>query len=361
MAKYFLIIVLCLITISVWGQTTFPNSTILVLNPSITQEMVDNYTSFQEWHFELRFTPEQRNKYQSLLLEDLKKGRLVTDVQQSPSVIENAKKSDWMTLFTYHSQQKSKDDIEESTEQMLNNGQIHGDGIKASTRKEAKNGCQSSAYLLKTLVEYKKPLVGDGNINTSLFRRQVDATFEWTAVRITFVAGSKVVEANESERALMEQRIIKTWNDNKSNPNKLSNLKNWLDTNVSNWLIWRLGDYSYFQRLTPYQKKAQLVEWGQEILGLAPEMKPYVEKRIKEYKDYVAKMPESEIKGEFEKKKQTDAKFAAEMQKIQSQMQMNQQTFAQMRQSLLNFHVANLNISENIGNTGYVWTIKTTP
>ena len=359
MAKYLLTIALCLISISVWGQNSTSADAILVnLSPPITQKMADSYTNFQEWHFELRFTPEQRQKYQAFLVEDLKKGRLVDDVRQSVGIVDNAKKSDWMTLFNFHSQQKSKDEIEESTEQMLNNGQIHGDGIKAQTRKEAKNGYLSSAFLLKTVADYKKPLIGDGNIHTSLFRRQIDATFEWTAFRITMVAGKKVIEANDESRNLMEQRLIKTWNDNKNNPNKLANFRSWLELNVNNWLVWRIGDYSYFARLTPYQKKSQLAEWGQEVLGFAPEMKPYVDARIKEYKDYVAKMSNEEIKSEFELKKKSDAKFAAKIQQMQNDMRNTQQTFAQMRQSMLDFHVANLNISENIGNTGYVWQIK---
>lgn len=341
-------------------QTVFAQADPVLIegNPPITQKTVDAYTNYQEWHFELRFTPEQRQKYQSFLLEDLKKGRLLEDVKQSPQIVDGFKKSDWMTIFTFHSQQKQKDSVELSTEQILNNGQIHGDGLRAQTRKEAKKGYLSSAYLLKTSAEYDNPLVGDGNIHTSLFRRQVDAVFEWTAFRITMVAGKRVVDATEKDRAEMAQRIIKTWNDNKNNSNKLNNFKSWLDGNVADWLIWRAAEYSFFLRQTPYQRKSQLAEWGQQISGLAPAMKPYIEQRIKEYKDYVAKMPDAEVKTEFQLKQKTDAKFAAEMQKMQAQMKMNQQTFAQMRQSMLDLHVANLNIAENTGNTGYVWTIK---
>lgn len=341
----------------VFGQNN-PNQILVNANPPLTQAMADAYTNYQEWHFELRFTPQQRQQYQNYLIQDYKNGRLVNDLQGSGKIIDGFKKSDWLAINSFHSQQKQVDSIESSTQEMLGNNQVYGKGIKAQTRKEAKNGYQSSAFLLKTLADYEKPVIGDGNINTSLFRRQIDATFEWTAFRITMVAGKKVIDANDESRNLMEERLIKTWNDNKNNPNKLANFRSWLDLNVNNWLVWRVGDYSYFAKLTPYQKKSQLADWGQEVLGFAPEMKPFVDVRIKEYKDYVAKMSNEEIKAEFELKKKSDAKFAAKIQQMQGEMRNTQQTFAQMRQSMLNLHVANLNINENIGNTGYVWQIK---
>lgn len=320
------------------------------------QAAIEAYTKYQEWHFELRFTPEQRTKYQELLARDYNRGNLAADVDSAPKIVESSKKSDWMTLFKAHSDQKKVDDIESSTQAMMNPNNIYGNGIRAQTRREAQKGFASSAFLLRTVEAYEKPLVGDGNIYTSLFPRQVDAAFEWTAFRIVAVTG-KQIEAGEDARRQMRERIIKTWKD-AGDKNKLANFKGWLDLNVNNWLIWRLGDYSFYTRLSPYQKKEQLLEWAQEIVGIAPETKPYLEQRLKEYKDYVAKMPNSEIKAEFERKKQTDAKFQTEMARMQGEMRSTQQTFAQMRQSLLSFHVANMNIAENIGNTGYVWVIK---
>jgi hypothetical protein len=376
---------------NVYGQSMDNRKNIVIVESaktSITQKEVDDYTNFNEWHFELRLNPEQRQKYQAFLIDDLKKGKLVDDVYTKSVFMDEFKKKGWMELYSTHSDLKNTDNIELATQDTLNGKgsetyvdplielyggkkpdknakpaeeKIYGTGIYANLRRWAKNDKGSSAYLLGIIKDYQKALIGDGSYKTSLFRKDIDATFEWLSFRMVIVAGKKVVEGNSEERALMEQRIIKTWKDLQSDRNKLSKYKEWLDSNVSEWLIWRGGEYSFFARQTPFGKKEQLAKWGNEILGVSPQMRPFVEQRIKEYKDYVAKMPNEEIKKEFEIKQKTNTEFAIRMQKMQNDMKSTQQTFAVMRQGLMNLHVANLNIAENIGNTGFTWQIRSQP
>jgi hypothetical protein len=386
MAKYVLVVLLLLISIPTWGQNPQSDTILVNSTPPITQKMVDAYTNFYEWHFELRLNPEQRQKFHSFLIEDLKKGKLAKEVVEKTRYMDEFKKKSWIELFKAHSDLKQIDLIDSATNHSLNGKgsdditdsmirsmggvppdrskieeKIHGNGTFDTLRKSAKSGDRSSDFLVKTNAEYQKPIIGDGSIYTSLFKRDIDAAFEWTTFRMIMVAGKRVAQGDQTERALMEQRIIKTWNDNKSDPEKIAKLKGWLNSMVNEWLMWRGAEYSIFARYTPFGKKEQLVRWGQEIIGFVPEMKTYLDQRIIEYKDYVAKMPNDEVKREYELKEKSNTEFRIAMQKIQNDMKATSQTFAVMREGLRNLHVANLNIAENIGNTGFVWQMKTIP
>jgi hypothetical protein len=374
---------------NVFGQTIDNRESVVIVQSTrspITQKDVDNYTNFNEWHFELRLDPEQRQKYQSLLIEDLKKSQLSDDVIARSAFMNEFKKKGWMELFKVHSDFKQLDLIDYTAEHNLNGdgnadwmdsmivsmgGQkpdrskierkIYGTGIAANLRRSAKSEYKSATYLSNFIKEYQKPLIGDGSIYTSLFKRDIDAMFEWLSFRMIMVAGKKVVQGNLEERKLMEERIVNAWKIAQTNPNNLSKYRSWLRQTVDEWLIWRGGEYSFYGRQTPFGKKEQLAIWGKEILAVSPEMRPYVEFRIKEYKDYVAKMPSDELKREIEIKQRTNAEFSMRMQQIQNEMKDNQRMFAAMRQNLMNLHVANLNIAENIGNTGFTWQIRSQP
>ncbi len=359
----FLVLFLLLNSLFVLGQTTPANDKVLVnSNPPLTEKVLNATIDFVEWHFEMRFTAVQREKYQNFLIEDWKKGgNEIKNMNGAFQFMESLKQKNWLDIAKFHSDQKQVDSIELSTEEMLNNGQVHGSGIRAGMRKMAKKGDAEHIWLLKTINDYEKPLAGNGNIYSSLFRRQIDGTTEWIAFKMNNVAGKTVIELNDATRLQMEQMILKNWNDNKNNADKLSYFRGWLDSNVAEWLVWRAGQYSFTQRQTPFQRKKELVEWGQSVLPYSAEMKPFVEKRIKEYKDYVAKMPKSEVESEVAIMRQTNQAFQAKMAQMQAEGRMMQQTFAQVRSSLLDSHVVNLNIAENIGNGGYVWQIKKLP
>ena len=318
---------------------------------------LEAYTQYQEWHFEMRFTREQRLEYQNRLMRDFQNGKLVADIKSAPSIMAGFARSDWMTIFRLHSERVQVDNIELSTEQMLNNGQVYGTGIAAQTRKEAKSGIASSQYLLQILAQYQRPAFGNGNVHTSIFPKQVDATFEWTAFKIKAVTGSEPTLSN-AERAQMWQSIRATANANKDKPENFAKFKAWLDLNLNNWLIWRVGGYSFLNRMTPYQKIDQITAWAIELAKMDEKYRAIAQTKVREYQNYVSNMSNTEVQRESELKKQSDTKFANEMARMQNNARNNQITFAQMRNSLTTLHAANLNISENIGNTGYVWKIR---
>jgi hypothetical protein len=124
------------------------------------------------------------------------------------------------------------------------------------------------------------------------------------------------------------------------------------------WLVLRLGDYKFVSRMTPYQVREQLVNWGRDLVRIVPSLKPALDQRSKEFQAYLAKMSEKELKSEYERQQKFNTRFASYIQQKESERQGLQQSVASMRKSMLEFHVANLNISENLGNTGFTWTVS---
>lgn len=350
-------------------------------------QAVEHYIKFYEWHFELRLNPEQRQRFRELIIEDNNRNRLGNALTEKSDFMTAFAQKNWMELYSLHSDMKNIDTIEQATEDSTNgrgseeyidplielytgkkaaphaegNSKIYGNGTAAMVRRAAKDGARSAQFLLDAVRDYQKPILGDGSFSTSLFNRDIDATFEWMAVRSVMVAGKRVVQGDDQERAAFKQNVISSWNAVKDNPEQLGRYRDWLKSNVTDWLMWRGADYSFFARQTPFGQKEQLARWGAEIAALSPAMKPYADQRMREYRDYVAKMPDAEIKREYELKQRTDTEFKIRMQKMQNDMKSTAQTFAVMRQGLLGLHVANLNIAENIGNSGFRWEVRTQP
>lgn len=356
----------CFVTLSAFALApiAFLANPILAVTPqaSATQEMLDAYAKYQEWHFELRMTGPEKTQYQALLLDDFSRGLLRPDIQSSPVTVAKLAASDWLDISRFHSQQKQVDGIERSTTEMLNNGTISGNGLWASTMKEARSGAKSSAFLLKLIANAEKPLVGSGNIHDSLFPRDADALFEWTAFRYVMVTGtSNGIDASEAGRAAFRKALATSWQKARSDTTKLGVLQGQVQAAVGEWLVWRLADYSPYKRMSPFQQKSVLAQWATEILPAMPSVNAQARKRVDELKAYIAKMPDKEIKAEFDRKMRADAKFQATIQQMQGEMAATRQTFAQMRQSMSEFHVANLNIAENLGNSGYLWKMDTRP
>jgi hypothetical protein len=351
---------------------------------AVTQADISNYIDYYEWHFEARLNPDKRQKLASLIEADIKNGSFAKDVRTKSQFMTDFAKKGYVELFSMHSDMKNIDTIEHSTEHVLNGDhssdvtdamlayygapkppptpasqrKLYGTGVAASLRRSARDNHKSSAFLLDFIESYKKPLIGDGTYATSLFHRDIDATFEWLSFRMIMVAKKRVVVGNDAERQKMQQQIIDTWRKIQADPEKIAMYRGWLNSNVTDWLMWRGAKYSQFERMTAFGKKEQVARWAAEIAGLSPDMKPFADQRMAEYRDYVAKMPADELKREYALKQRTNQQFQLQMQKIQNDMKATQQTFAVMRQGLMGMHVANLNISENIGNTGFVWKIQ---
>ena len=317
---------------------------------------LEAYTKFQEFHFELRMTDSQRSKYKSLLTEDYGANRLRSDIDGATATVESWCKGDLLSILGTHSSMKQADDIELATEQMLNNGTIHGSGIYAQTRKEAKSGCKSSQFLLKAIADYRKPVRGDGNVYASLFQSYLDGTYEWTSVKFVLTLGKKVWDGSPENRRQVQSEIVKVW-DGLGSEQKRSSLLGWLQWNQKEWLAWRLADYKHFQRMTRYQQKEQLADWARGLAQFAPDLASDLAAREKDFKDYLKAMPATEVKAEFERMSKFNTRFTQFIQQKHGEQQALKQTVTMMQNSLLDFHVANLNISENMGNTGFRWRI----
>lgn len=323
-----------------------------------TTSQLEAYTKFQEFHFEFRFDASQRKQYQTLLSKDYAANRLTDEIHQAPSIVDKWTKGDQITIIDTHSNLKRVDDIELSTEQMLNNGAIYGSGIAASTRREAKGGYESSQFLLTVIQAYQKPLRGDGNIYTSLFSKEIDSTYEWIAMQAVAVTGKKVWDGSPQSRAQFKSAVTKHWDKLLLEKNKLQAFKGFLNASLMDWLTWRLSDFTNLQRMSTYQRHETLDRWANQIEPLFPGLREQIQKQKQQFKTYVAQMSDREIREEFQRQQRANVKFAEFMQKREATSNAMQRSIAQMRTSMVDFHIANLNIAENLGNSGFVWTGK---
>lgn len=323
-----------------------------------TTANLDAYQKFQEFHFEFRFEPEQSQRYRALLEKDYAAGRLVTDIDQASETVAKWTANNQLNMWSTHCNLRQADDIEFSTEQMLNNGTINGTGVAAGTRREAKDGCESSRYLLATVQAYRKPVRGDGNIYTSLFRKEIDSFYEWTAVRAAATTGKKIWDGSPESRRSVEAEVVKHWDALKSDRAKQRTFKDYLGSHLIDWLTWRICDYSLLARMSKFEQREIVDLWARQIEPIFPKLKPQFDARKEEFRLFVSKLSEQELREEFARKQMKNAQFAEFMRKRQAEGQALQQTVSQIRQSMLEFHIANLNIAENSGNSGFVWTLK---
>lgn len=327
-----------------------------------SQKQLDAYTTFQEWHFELRLTAAEKAKYQGLLRQDVVAGGLVEDVGSAPSTVTKLASSGWLELSRFHAQQRQVDAIDRSTTEMLNNGTISGKGIWAGTMREAQSGLRSSAYLLDLLAAAEKPIAGTGNVTDSLFPRHVDALFDWTAYRYAKVTGStRGLDTRETARAAFRRSLAASWTKALPDAKKLGELRAQVQAALGEWLVWRLAGYTPYARLSPFQQRAILAQWGAEIVPAMPSVAAAARRRVAELKSYVAKMPAAEARAEYRRKLAADRAFDAAIAQMQGEANALSATVTQMRQSMVDFHVANLNIAENTGSSGYVWRFPARP
>lgn len=354
MKKLFVLALLLLNFSLVFGQG---DKSVVDSSPPVTQKTINSLIRFIEWHFEIALSADQRAKYESLLVADLRKGKLNYDIKTIADSMEKIRlQGTWLTIANYHKENVGKDESDAWSQSLRGEkDRSYGKGIRAQFYREAKNGIASAAYFVQILDAYEKPVI-DLQSNRSLVNSDVDALYEWSAYRMEKVSGKKI-ERSAAAREQMKERLVTTWKTTKGSDAE-TNLFFWIRDIRNEWLIWRAADYYLFERMTPFQQKEKLVEWGQELMKISPQVKPFLVQKINEYKTYVAKMPPAELKAEFDLKRQRDEQFAFEIQKLQVERQSNQASYNVMRESLLKSHVTNLNISENTGNTGYVWVIK---
>lgn len=322
-----------------------------------TDAQCEAYARFQEFHFEFRWDAAGRAKYIQLLREDVAAGKLKEDVGQAEATLATWTKSDMLTILGTHSNLRQADSAELFTEQSLNNGSIPGKGIAAQTRREVKDGCKSSKFLLDSLAAYDKPVRGDGNIYTSLFQREMDATYDWTVFRLRAVGAPALWDGSEANRKAVRQAFVCHWDALAKDAAKQQSWRGLLQLNLPNWLVWRLGDYKFLAKMSRYQQAEALSTWAQELVSIFPTVKPTATRQSAELQKVIKSLTPAEVKAEFERARKLNAKFSVFMAQRQQAAAEMQQSVSQMRQAMTQFHVANLNISENLGDTGFRWTL----
>ena len=331
--------------------------------PPLTKEFARLYLLYYEWYFDLRTTAPEKGEFQALLIADYNRSgpefdTFRQDIPASQAGILSFRKGNWMTISKFLSDSRAVDSIEESTEEMLGNGQIYGTGTKAEMRKFAKAGSASAQWLLSKAALRQKPLVREEPFSSSLMPKHIDSTYEWTAFRLDAVAGKPVSDRGEESRRKFLEKAVATWKRLKPNQKEWSAFASAVQSSYADWSVWRIGEFSFLDRMTPYQRKLLLAQWAGQLAPLSAEAAQWAKTRQSEYEAYVAKMPESELREERELRLKSDVEFAVAMAKWQQESQGLAQTVSQMRASMTSLHVANLNIAENLGNSGYEWTIK---
>jgi hypothetical protein len=89
-----------------------------------------------------------------------------------------------------------------------------------------------------------------------------------------------------------------------------------------------------------------MVDWAKTAIYYCPTAKPFAEQRVKEYKDYTARM--------------SDAEWQLEIYRLQQEMKMQNMVFQQIKRQQLESHVLTLNILEP-SDSGRTWVIKENP
>jgi hypothetical protein len=357
LAILFLINALC-----VFGQTRRPSDIVVPnSNPPITQQMVENYLKAWEWIFSLRMTPDERSKYQSLLISDLKNGNLLKDVRALNEQVEGAKAKyrEFSISETHYKQSLSFRN--DRLNYNLNTQNLDKENSPwVDTLREARKGYASSMFLVRKIEDYDRVAVEDDRLRFRLYQKELDALFEWTNYRMKMVSGKKV-DDSEAERQKMQQKIIGILNDRRTSDEDKRKLFGLAQSALNSWLSWRVVDYNFYDRFTPYQRKEQLVEWAVQMAEMFPEAKVYLAQRQKEYADYVNKMPPAELKAEYETKRRDDAKFAAYSDAQKDKLKTMQQGYDATKRMLVEWSVTSSNITENMGTRGGTWVIKTIP
>jgi hypothetical protein len=314
-------------------------------NPAMQKSILYDYIMQMEWHFEMRFTDEERKFYEQIIIDMWNSSEhLRGNINFWAKNIQDVRAKSWFNIFMDLSSRTNSDIMDCGMEGLLNNWTPSS--LRGIIKKAAREGDKECVFLWNKITAYETPIV-EGKVFVSKFTQlYIDAAAEWIAYKINIVANKEFIMLTEEKREQMKKMILEAWNKEqgqKKSEYDYGNVQAMLLQASTNWNTLRLTKkYSLDSYTTNYNKLSTLADWAKEVVYYCPAIKPFAEARIKEYADYAANMGEAEWKLEF--------------QRLNMQAATTNEGFRQMKNDMVRHHVQMLNIIE-----GYdKWEVKET-
>lgn len=318
------------------GSAIVPNT-----SPAFERGVLDDYVAFMEWYFEMRFTPEERARYDAFLINDWNTNPVYrNNLLVTAKEMRRIRSLPYLVATGERATTRASGATEAAMLQMAGGGQPREllNAIKAS----AASGPEETQFLLAVIEKAERPLVKRRDMTAQPFTRQhVDSLADLLAFRANAVAGMKVIEPTEAMRDQLQAFLIDYWN---ANPKRQGEIWLWLFGAHVDWHAIKHAGYAWpTSATTPYRTKLTIRNWADQIAIWFPELKGHADKRIAEYNAYVAKMSIAEME--------------MEMNIQRGQMTRDQATVNSMRNQMTKQHVVNMNGIEGIGG-GREWEYR---
>jgi hypothetical protein len=312
-----------------------PDAIIPNTNPQLSKIVLNDYIMIIQWHFEMRFTDAERKQYEQILIDmwnNNEKDR--KDIQNTSVYANQLRAKDLNSVNSERFSRGNHDIMDCGMEGLLQNWEPNS--LRGNIKKGASNGDKESVFLWNKITAYEQP-VAEGKIFVSKFTQMyIDAAAEWMAYKINVVANKQLIILDEEKREQMGKMIMAAWKKEQAEQKseyEWGNVQAMLSSASTYWNYLRLTKrFSLDSYITNYNKLSTLADWAKEVVYYCPAVKPYAEQRIKELKEYAAKM--------------SDAEWQLEFKRLNMQMDMSKQVFQQMKNQMVESHVLMLNIIE---------------
>jgi hypothetical protein len=322
-----------------------PDGIVPNTNPAMQKSMLNDYIMQMEWHFEMRFTNAERKTYEQIITDMWNSSeRLRGNIKSWADNTQQLRQKDLGAVNAECFSRQNRDIFDCGMEGLLN--EWNPNSLRGIIKKAAQTGDKECVFLWNKITTYEQP-VAEGKVFVSKFtQKYIDAAAEWIAYKINVVANKQLIVLDEEKREQMGKMIMAARNKEeaeKKSEYEWGNVQAMLSSASTYWNYLRLTKrFSLDSYITNYNKLSTVADWAKEVVYYCPAVKPYAEERIKELKEYAAKM--------------SDAEWQLEFKRLNMQMDMNKQVFQQMKNQMVESHVLMLNIIE-----GYdKWEVKET-
>jgi hypothetical protein len=325
-----------------------PDGVVPNTNPIMQKSMLNDYIMQMEWHFEMRFTDAERKTYEQIITDMWNSSeKLRVNIKFWADNTQQLRQKDLGAVNAECSSRQSRDIFDCGMEGLLN--EWTPNSLRGIIKKAAQTGDKECVFLWNKITTYEQP-VAEGKVLVSKFtQKYIDAAAEWMAYKINVVANKQLIVLDEEKRRQMGKMIMAARNKEQAEQKseyEWGNVQSMLSSASTYWNYLRLTkQFSLDSYITNYNKLSTLADWAKEVVYYCPAAKPYAEQRIKELKEYAAKM--------------SDAEWKIEFMRLNMQADLSKEAFRQMRNSMVEAHVLMMNITEP-GNSGYRWEVKET-
>jgi hypothetical protein len=320
-----------------------PDGVVPNTNPAMQKSMLNDYIMQIEWHFEIHFTNEERRTYEKIIIDmwnNDEKQR--SDINFWVNDVRQLRQKSLGDVNAECFRRQNSDIFDCGMEGLL--GTWNPTSLRGGIKKGAQSQDKESVFLWNKITQYEQP-VAEGKVFVSKFtQKYIDAAAEWIAYKINVVANKQLIVLDEEKREQMGKMIMTAWKKEQAEQKseyEWGNVQAMLSSASTYWNYLRLTKrFSLDSYITNYNKLSTVADWAGEVVYYCPAAKPYAEQRIKELKEYAAKM--------------SDAEWQLEFKRLNMQMDMSKQVFQQMKNQMVESHVLMLNILE-----GYdKWEVK---